>query len=148
MTASAPHRRTGRSVAAIAAGFVATAGLSTGADAVLHATGVYPPYGVRMGDGLFVLATAYRVAFTVFGGYLAAWLAPSRPMWHTWMLGIIGTFAALAGLVATWNAGLGPRWYPLLLVVTAVPCVLAGGWLHAQAVGVRAGRRGPSRAAR
>jgi hypothetical protein len=140
MTASPSRRRPGRSVAAVVAGFLATAGLSIGADAVLHAASVYPPYGVRMSDGLFVLATAYRVAFTVLGGYLAARLAPSRPMWHAWVLGIIGTFAALAGLVATWNAGpaLGPRWYPLSLVVTALPCVLGGGWLHARAVGAPA----------
>ncbi len=140
MTSSHSGGRPARSVAAIAAGFLATAGLSIGTDAVLHAANVYPPFGVRMSDGLFVLATAYRVAFTVLGGYLTARLAPSRPMWHAWVLGIIGTFAALAGLVATWNAApeLGPRWYPLTLVVTALPCVLGGGWLRARAVGVPA----------
>ena len=40
--------------------------------------------------------------------------------------------AATAGAVATWNAGpaFGPHWYPLALVVTALPCVWAGGLLH------------------
>ena len=37
-----------------------------------------------------------------------------------------------AGAVATWNAGpaFGPQWYPVLLVVTALPCVSAGGLLR------------------
>ncbi len=114
MTLSTPSRRSGRTVAAIVAGFLVTAGLSTAADAILHAKGVYPPYGTRMSDGLFGLATAYRAAFTVLGGYVTARLAPSRPMWHAWVLGIVGTLAALVGLVATWNAGpeFGPRWSP------------------------------------
>ncbi len=30
-------------------------------------------------------------------------------MWHAWVLGIIGTFAALAGLVATWKGAGGRR---------------------------------------
>jgi len=42
--ASAPvAARRGRSVGAIAAGFVTTAALSLGADQVLHVLGVYPP---------------------------------------------------------------------------------------------------------
>src|SRR5512138_1554112 len=142
MTSPAPARRTGRTVAAVAGGFLVTAVLSTVGDAVLHATGVYPPLGERMGDGLFGLATAYRLAFTVLGGWVTARLAPSRPMWHAWVLGVIGTVAALVGLVATWNAGLGPRWYPLALVVTALPCVLLGGWLHARGAGAPAAAGG------
>lgn len=119
---------------AIAAGFFATALLSLGTDVVLHATGVFPPWGEPMSDRLFVLATVYRVAFTVLGGYIAAALATQRPMKHVTILGAIGTVAATLGLVATWNAGpaFGPRWYPILLVVTAFPCVWAGGLLRAR----------------
>ena len=85
-----------------------------------------------MSGGLFVLATAYRVAFTIAGGYLTARLAPDRPMRHVLILGGIGTAAALIGAVGTWNANLGPHWYPLALVVTAMPAVWAGGWLRAR----------------
>ena len=82
-----------------------------------------------MSDGLFVLAAAYRLLFTVLGGYMTAGLAPRRPMTHVVILGTIGALAATGGAVATWNAGpeFGPRWYPVLLVVTALPCVVAGG---------------------
>jgi len=125
-------RQLGRSVAAVVLGFFATAALSMAVDVVLHQTGVFPPWGQVMSDGLFALATAYRVAFTIAGGYLTARLAPDRPVRHALILGAIGTVAALIGAVATWNANLGPHWYPLALVLTAMPAVWAGGWLRAR----------------
>jgi len=129
MTTVTPHR--GRSVWAVIAGFIVTAALSLLTDVVMHAAGVLPPWGQPMAEPLFVLATAYRLAFTVLGGFVTAALAPGRPMRHVIVLGSVGTVAALAGLIATWNAGpaLGPRWYPIALVVTAIPCVWAGGAL-------------------
>ena len=119
-------------MAAVAAGLVATALLSVGTDAVMHASGVFPPWGESMTDGLFVWATVYRVVYTVLGGYLTAALAPRRPIWHVMVLGAVGMLAATIGAVATWNAGpaFGPRWYPILLIVTALPCVWAGGMLR------------------
>jgi hypothetical protein len=119
----------GRSAGAIAAGFIVTAVLSLAADGVMHATGVFPPLAVTMSDRLFVLATAYRIVFTVLGGYVTAWLARSRPMWHVMILAGIGVVAAAAGVAVSWNAGpaLGPKWYPIALLVTAVPCVWLGG---------------------
>lgn len=114
------------------AGFIVTALLSVGTDAFLHARGIFPPLGEAMSDGLFVLAAAYRLAFTVLGGYMTAALAPRKPMVHVLILGTIGALAATAGAVSTWNAGpeFGPHWYPILLVVTALPCVWAGGMLR------------------
>jgi hypothetical protein len=121
----------GRSALAVVAGFLATAILSVATDAVMHATGIFPPPGQPMSDGLFVWATAYRVVFTVLGGYVTARLASSKPMTYVLVLGIIGIVAATAGTIATWNLGpeYGPKWYPILLVVTALPCVWAGGVL-------------------
>jgi peptidoglycan/LPS O-acetylase OafA/YrhL len=131
-----PPRRVGRSIGAVLAGFLATFVLSIGTDLVLHAAGVFPPWGQPMSNALFMLATAYRVIYTVAGGYITARLAPNRPMRHAWTLGIIGLAAAIAGTVATWNEGpeFGPKWYPLALVVTAIPCVWLGGKLAQRAV--------------
>jgi len=130
--AASPPRRAGRSVLAVAAGFLATALLSVGTDAVLHATGVFPPFGQAMGGGLFVLATVYRTIFTVAGGWIAARLAPARSMAHVLWLGAIGTVMATAGTLATWDKGpeFGPHWYPVALVVLALPSVWAGGLLE------------------
>jgi hypothetical protein len=124
-------RRMLRSIGAVVAGLLAVIILSLGTDVVLHATKVFPPWGERMTDALFVLATAYRCIYAVVGSYIAARLAPDRPMKHALVLGFIGLALSIVGLVATWNAGpeLGPRWYPIALVVTALPCAWLGGKL-------------------
>jgi peptidoglycan/LPS O-acetylase OafA/YrhL len=121
----------GRSIGAVVAGFLATALLSTLTDVVMHATGIFPPWGQPMSDGLFVWATVYRAAFTVLGGFITARLAPRKPITHVLVLGAVGIVAASAGALATWNLGpeFGPKWYPIMLVVTALPCVWAGGAL-------------------
>lgn len=136
MTATHSPRRIGRSIGAVLAGFLATFVLSLGTDFVLHSAGVFPPWGQPMSNALFVLATAYRVIYTVAGGYITARLAPNRPMGHAWTLGVIGLVAAIAGTMATWDKGpeFGPKWYPLALVATAIPCVWLGGRLAQRAV--------------
>jgi len=124
--------RTGTGVWAVIAGLLIAALLSMATDAILHATNVFPPVGEVMSDGLFVLATAYRFAFQMLGGYLTAHIAPARPMKHVWILACIGQTLSLLGIVA-WHAmspAGGPLWYPLALVVTAIPSVWLGGYLH------------------
>ena len=121
-----------RSIGAVLAGFLAVVFLSIGTDAALHATGVFPPWGQPMSDTLFVLATAYRTVYGVAGGYVAAWLAPNRPITHAVWLGAVGVAVSIMGAAATWNAGpeLGPKWYPLTLVVIALPISWLGGWFR------------------
>ena len=131
MSETRPPRRILPNVGAVVAGFFACFILSIVTDLVLHAAGIFPPWGQPMSDALFVLATAYRTVFTVAGGYITARLAPDRPMGHALTLGIVGLFAAIAGTVATWNKGpeFGPKWYPLALVALAIPCTWLGGKL-------------------
>lgn len=121
-----------RSVGAVAAGFATTFLLSVATDALLHGVGVYPPSGVRMSDGLFVLATAYRIAATIAGGWVTARVAPpGRGVRLAVVLGAIGTLAALGGVgIALSHPELGPLWYAIALVVTALPCTWAGARLR------------------
>ncbi len=128
------------SFGAVAAGFIATAALSIGTDAVLHAAGVFPGLGQPMSNPLFALAAAYRAAYTVAGGWLTARLAPSRPMRHALVLGAIGLLVGTVGLVATWGRGLGPAWYPIAVVAMALPCVWAGAALRLRQVRGRSPR--------
>jgi hypothetical protein len=130
--ASTGVRRPGRSVGALVAGLVAGAGLSIGTDAVLHWLQVFPPVGVPMAGGLFLLPTAYRTVYSILASYLAARLAPERPMGHALVLGVLNLVVTLAGALATWNKGpaFGPKWYPLALVVLAMPAAWLGGALH------------------
>ncbi len=128
---SAPPRHLGRSIGAGLLAFVAVVVLSLGTDQVLHVLGIYPPWGEPMYDtGDCLLALAYRLVYTVLGGYIIARFAPRNPMRHALALGIVGTFVGLAGAIATIPMNMGPAWYPISLVVTALPCSWLGGLLY------------------
>jgi len=129
MTATQPPRRMLRSIGAVLAGVLVVIVLSLGTDVVLHATGIYPPWFQPMADGLWVLALAYRIVYGIVGGYLAARLAPNRPMAHALMLGAVGLVLSIVGVAANWNKGpeYGPRWFSLALIATALPCAWIGG---------------------
>lgn len=123
-----PGRRTGRSAAALLAGFVVVLILSLGTDVVLHATGVFPKLGQAMSNPLFFLATTYRTLYAIIGSYITARVAPYKPMQHALVGGLIGLALSIVGTVVTWNKPeLGPHWYPLALVVTALPSAWIGG---------------------
>jgi hypothetical protein len=119
-----------RSITSVLAGLVAVVVLSVGSDLALQAAGVFPPFSQPklFTAPLLGLATVYRSLYGVAGGYLAARLAPDRPMGHALALGAVGLAVSITGAVAMW--GVGPAWYPLALVVLAVPCAWAGGHFH------------------
>jgi hypothetical protein len=121
-----------RSMGALLAGMLAGAILSIATDIVLRRAGFFPPLGQVMADGLLLQATAYRTVYSVAGSYIAARLAPSRPMAHALALGVVGFVVCILGAVATWNRGpeFGPHWSPIALVVLALPSGWAGGVLH------------------
>lgn len=128
---AAVPRRPGRSVAAVLAGFAAVVALSLATDQVMHALKVYPPWGQPMfATGPLLLALAYRCVYAVFGSWLAARLAPARPMRHALTLGALGLVVSLMGAVATIPLALAPAWYPVSLVVTAMPCAWLGGFIQ------------------
>ena len=130
MSESIEPKRTGGSVLAVVAGMLTVVALDLGIDSILHATGVYPPWGKPMAERLFLLAMAYRIADGITGGYVAARLAPSRPLLHAMILGGIGVVLSLAGAIATWNKGLGPKWFPVALIALALPCARIGGGIR------------------
>jgi len=139
MIATHPHgelearspRRIWRSVGAVLAGMLAIVLLDNGIDYVMHATGIFPPFGLAMADPLFLVALAYRTIDGILGCYVAARLAPSSPRGHALALGAIGVVLSSLGVVAAWIGGpeLGPLWYPLALVAIALPCAWFGGKL-------------------
>lgn len=125
---AAGRRRTLRRISAVVAGFLVLAILSTATDAVLHATGIFPAVGKPMASSLFLIATAYRIIFGVLGSYVAARLAPYRPMQHALILGAIGVVLSTAGAIAMWDAG--PAWYSLAIIAIALPCAWVGARLR------------------
>lgn len=120
-----------RYAGAFVAGFATVAILSMATDAVLHSTGIYPNDGSVGSDANLALALAYRTAFTVFGGWVAAWLAPANKLRLSVILGIVGTLAAIGGAVAMWHVG--HSWYPVALAALALPSTALGGWLFTRA---------------
>lgn len=123
---------TSKSIVAVVVGFLAIVVLSIGTDAVMHASGIFPRLGQSMSDGLFVLATAYRIIFSIIGCYIAARLTLNQPMKHALWLGIVGVIVSAIGAATTWNGGpeFGPHWYPLALIVVSLPCAWLGGKLR------------------
>jgi hypothetical protein len=127
-------RRIGRSLAGLLAGMLVGIVLTLGTDIVLHAMGVFPPWGESMAgfEGALLLATVYRTVYGVAACYIIARLAPDRPMQHALVGGIIGLAASTVGAAVTWNKGpaFGPHWYPLALIVLAMPQAWMGGKLR------------------
>lgn len=129
MTAPSP-RTTGRSIAAVATGFVVVIVLSLGVDQVLHVLKVYPPWGEPMYDTkLNMLALSYRLVFNTFGSYLMARLAPSNPWKHVWIGAAIGFVLSMLGVVGALMNDLGALWYPVLLAISSIPTAWLGGTL-------------------
>src|SRR4051812_49433757 len=126
-----------RSVGAVVAGLMSIFAVTTAVDAVMHATGVFPPLGAPpMSDALFAFAFGYRFIIDIAGSALTARLARRRPMRHALVLGGIGLVLSIAGAVAMWDAS--RAWYPIALAASALPC----GWLGGRLV-ERSRARGP-----
>jgi hypothetical protein len=123
-----------KSIGAMLAGILVGIVLTLGTDIVLHAIGVFPPWGQSMVgfNGPLLLATVYRTVYGVLASYIIARLAPDRPMEHALVGGFIGLVVSILGAAVTWNKGpaFGPHWYPLALIVLAIPQAWVGGKLR------------------
>lgn len=120
-----------RRIGAVLAGLLATAILSKGMDAILRATGIFPPWGpVMMDQYLLALSAAYRSVFVFAGGHLTARLASDQPARYALVLGVVQAMFDV-GVAVTWEQGgqFLPQWYPIVLIFLAIPCAWAGGKL-------------------
>lgn len=128
-----PESRPGkfRSGAAVVAGVVVIFILSLGTDALMHATGIFPPWFQPMSTPLWIFALVYRVIYGIVGGYVTANFARARPFAHALALGGVGVVLSMLGVLGTWNKGpeFGPKWYPISLVLISLPCALLGAKL-------------------
>ncbi|MEV4517553.1 hypothetical protein AB0K00_52435 [Dactylosporangium sp. NPDC049525] len=100
--------------------------LSFATDEVLYRTEVLPR-GPLSDYRLHLLELTYRSAYTVVGGYVAASLAPDRPMRQALALGVVGFVLGVVGAIV--GRDLSPFWYSVVIIVGAVPLPWLGGRL-------------------
>ncbi len=118
-----------RSIGAVAVGFLFIAVLSFGSDILLRVT--FPDDIDVPGEiiSLRVLSLSLTTAavYATVGCYLAARLAPSRPMWHALLLGVLVLVFTVINADLLWM--LAASWYRLASLVIVMPCAWIGGWL-------------------
>ena len=118
-----------KSFLAVLAGLVVTIVLSTGVDILVVKTGIFPAKSAENTDMHWAIITAYRAVISIFGCWVTARLAPSRPMMHALIAGGIGMALAVMGAIFAWGKGpeFGPHWYAIAVALTALPCAWIGG---------------------
>ncbi|CAN5667990.1 hypothetical protein BH23GEM1_BH23GEM1_10760 [soil metagenome] len=120
-----------RSVLAIVAGYV-VAGLLT-VLATMASASIVGPTPPRSYVWMNLL---YSGVFAFVGGYVAATMAPRKPLNHALILAgimlVAGAAYALGGPRGELPAR-EPDWYPWLLVVVAPALVVLGGWIRERA---------------
>jgi hypothetical protein len=116
-----------RSIGVLLLAFVVNGLLSVVTDFVLESIGMLPDPS----KGLFetwaiFLVLFYRGVYTIFSGYLIARLAPSKPVLHAVILGVIGTVIVLLAMTNSEVAEKAPVWYGYTLAATTIPCMIFG----------------------
>ncbi|HEX2191368.1 MAG TPA: hypothetical protein VHG51_20825 [Longimicrobiaceae bacterium] len=119
-----------RSIAAVVVGFVLIGALSLGADAVLKRAmpTAFDAAGRTDSVPVLLLVMGYVGLFAVSGCYLAARMAPRRPMLHALVLGGLGLAFNVAGTIAMWDAA--PAWYHAASLLLVMPYAWVGGRLR------------------
>jgi hypothetical protein len=113
-----------RSILAVIAGFALTGLLIGGTTAALIA-GSPASFDARNAPttlGMLLLMHAYVAVYATLGCWLAARLAPSRPMRHAMIVGVLGVLVNLAN-PNIWSI------YPLWSNVVSITTPLLWGWL-------------------
>jgi hypothetical protein len=117
-----------KSIGAVLAGLVFIIFTHTLTDTILEGAGIFPPadQGLHV-TWMLIFALFYRIILSIIGCFITAKLAPSNPMKHALILGLIGVFASTAGAVFALRMDLADTWYPIALVLVSIPCAWLGG---------------------
>jgi hypothetical protein len=119
-----------RSVWAVLAGFILIGILGFGTDAIMHAMSpwAYDERGGTSNIAILLVSMLYSAVYGLVGCYVAARLAPSKPMKHALILGLIGVVAAGAANMALW--GHVPAWWAITNWLLVMPLAWLGGRLR------------------
>ncbi|HLA96360.1 MAG TPA: hypothetical protein VK612_11615 [Pyrinomonadaceae bacterium] len=81
-----------------------------------------------LSNGELFISLIYRVVYAIFASYVTAVLAPSRPMLHALIPGIVGMIPWLLGMFMMWNVV--PKWFMPTGLVTSILFAWIGGKLR------------------
>src|SRR4030095_14462767 len=89
-----------KSIGAVLAGLVFIIFTHTLTDSILETAGLFSPpdQGLHV-TWMLVFALVYRIILSIIGCFITAKLAPTDPMKHALILGLIGVFASTVGAV-------------------------------------------------
>lgn len=123
-----------RSVIAIVVGFLVIGVLAMGTDALLKSTvpGIFGPDDRVDSVPWLLIIQLYVFAYAVFGCWIAARLAPNKPMRHALILGLLGLLFNIAGTIALWDKM--PAWYHIVALALVIPAAWVGGRIRERQV--------------
>ena len=116
-----------RSIVAIAAGFFLIPLLNFATLAILArvAPETFPAGAPVTSTAGLILTCAYVAIYGIGGCYLTARLAPSRPMLHALIVGVLGL--AISIPVALQNWADAPAWFNVYNLLAVMPYAYIGG---------------------
>lgn len=119
-----------RSVWAVLAGFVFIGVLAFGADAIIRAMSpwAFDADGGTRNVPILLVMTVCSAVFGCVGCYLAAWLAPSKPMRHALILGVVGVIVTSTATAIQWDHT--PAWFNIINLASVLPLAWLGGRLR------------------
>lgn len=126
---AAPQGSIGRSILAVVVGFVVIGVLAAGTTALLGGAvpGLFDANGRATSLRWELVTHAYVFAYATLGCWLAARLAPDRPMRHALILGVLGLVFNVVGSGMRWSTA--PAWSHLLGIALVMPAAWLGGYL-------------------
>lgn len=122
-----------QSILSIAAGFAFMIILMRLSEYALEQMGLYDasqPLRIYGGQPVLYVFFIERIVLTILGGYIAAWLAPSRLLLHAVLLGSFAAIYRLLNLVTGAQQSYGIAWYLFGLVLLAIPTAWLGGYIY------------------
>lgn len=128
-----------RSIVAVVVGFLTIAVLSfvTGEIVMALLPDAFDAAGRTESVPVLVLTLAYVAVYAIFGCYLAARLAPNRPMRHAMILGMLGLIFNIGGTIAVWDTA--PAWYFIVSLALVLPHAWLGGMLRERELARKSG---------
>lgn len=120
-----------RSIVAVVGGLIFIVITHTAVDQILERAGIFtPPEAGLHTPWMVVTATIYRTILSIAGCYIAAAIAPARPMLHAMILGLIGFAASGIAAIFIIPMNIAPAWYPIALTVLSPICGWLGGKIN------------------